>query len=65
MYVIAVAQLHTDWVWGMCVDAILKWHMAYDAPVYMYEFAHRSEFEYLPVWMGEHVMIVFDIDIHA
>ena len=48
------SQLHSDWVWGMCVDAILKWHMAFDAPVYMYEFAHRSEFEYLPYWMGEH-----------
>ena len=36
----------------MCVDDILKHHMSYDPPVYMYEFAHRSEYEYLPYWMG-------------
>ena len=52
LHTVFVLQLHSDWVWGMCVDDIVKHHMAYDPPVYMYEFAHRSEYEYLPYWMG-------------
>ncbi len=39
-------------VYGYCIDELLKFHAAYDYPVWMYSFDHRSEFEPLPYWMG-------------
>lgn len=50
-------QLYTDMIWGSCMDALLKEHMVYDEPVYMYVFSYRSEYEYLPFWMGKCIII--------
>ena len=57
---ICLLQMWSDQVYGWCMDAMLKYHACdySDArnedcePVYMYEFAHRSEYESLPLWMG-------------
>lgn len=53
-------QLWSDFVYGSCVDAFLKSqtsncepNMPDCPPTYMYMFAHRSEFEPLPFWMGK------------
>lgn len=57
-------QMWSDFVYGSCVDAFLKSqtsncepNMPDCPPAYMYMFAHRSEFEPLPFWMGEYIDI--------
>ncbi|KAK2159032.1 hypothetical protein LSH36_160g05071 [Paralvinella palmiformis] len=53
-------DMWSDQVYGWCMDAMLKYHACDYSdsrnencePVYMYEFAHRSEYETLPFWMG-------------
>jgi len=57
----------SDQVYGWCMDAMLKYHACDYSdsrnencePVYMYEFAHRSEYETLPFWMGSYPSICF------
>ena len=58
-------QLWSDFVYGSCVDALVKSQAGDCEPgdqgcpkVYMYLFTHRSEFEPLPFWMGKNFTVV-------
>merc|ERR1712241_658678 len=54
-----LVDLHSDMMYGWCVDDLLKKHAEVDTssflpqnPTYMYVFNHRSQLEQLPRWMG-------------